>query len=436
MEEKRINPDTGEYVIQGGQLHVDDNGISYLIKNGKVIGKNPAQILPEIVVRPKASTPWKAAYLQSRRNLNWRQTYGMSSDLDTFNAVTGGFFNQLSPTQLGRNIYNIATKKPTASQEFVFGNSGLFTDKFAEKHPIASTIGNVAADILTLSSPRLIPKSSYSIRQSRNNIIPRTSTNIPSKRYMPDIQGNFQYNAFLDSHFYNKEVKGLIRQFQKNRNMKALEDILPTLERESKEQLNNFIKTYKFQGLRIPYYTNLDDLLREHPIIAKDIPRTDFVDVDDAFIHSGGDKAIILSNYKNAPHEAEHYLQSRRFFSETGSPYMQKQEALLNKAYKHSQRRGVPDAELVEEKGAVNQQLRTHIIENFRNENGRYPTQKELEAAIDSFPESKIKSFLNSVNLYGREYVNNILDYRQVKQALKYVGSLGVPMYITTKGED
>lgn len=217
--------------------------------------------------------------------------------------------------------------------------------------------------------------------------------------------------------------------------MKALEDVLPTLSKESKEQLNNFIKTYKFQGLRIPYYTKLDDLLREHPVIAKNIPKTDFVDVQDAFIHTDGDKAILLSNYKNAPHEAEHYLQSRRFFTETGSPYMQKQEDLLHKAYKHSQRRGIPDAEMVEEKGAVNQQLRTHIIEQFKSENGHYPTQKELEQAIDAFPENGIEKFLRSVNLYGREYVNNILDYRKVRQALKYIGSLGVPAYIT-KGED
>lgn len=434
MEKIIRDPDTGDYIVEGGDIHVDSNGTSYLIKDRRVIGKNPAQILPEVTVRPKANTPQKAAYLQSKRNPNWRSTYDMNPDMDSFNAVTGGIFNQLSPTQLGRNIYNIVTNKSTAAQEFVFGNSGLFSDQFTERHPVTSSIGNTVADILTIGRPKLVQRTV--IRQSRNNISPRVYGNSSSsRRIIPDLQGNFQYNAFLDSHFYNKEVKELIKQFQKSRNMKALEDVLPTLSKESKEQLNNFIKTYKFQGLRIPYYTKLDDLLREHPVIAKNIPKTDFVDVQDAFIHTDGDKAILLSNYKNAPHEAEHYLQSRRFFTETGSPYMQKQEDLLHKAYKHSQRRGIPDAEMVEEKGAVNQQLRTHIIEQFKSENGHYPTQKELEQAIDAFPENGIEKFLRSVNLYGREYVNNILDYRKVRQALKYIGSLGVPAYIT-KGED
>ena len=157
MEKIIRDTDTGDYIVEGGDIHVDDNGISYLIKDGRVIGKNPARILPEVVIKPKANTPWKAAYLQSKRNPNWRSTYDMNPDMETFNAVTGGIFNQLSPTQVGRNIYNIATNKPTAAQEFVFGNNGLFSDKFAEKHPVASTIGNMAADILTLGSTR-IPK--------------------------------------------------------------------------------------------------------------------------------------------------------------------------------------------------------------------------------------------------------------------------------------
>ena len=98
MEEVIKNPDTGDYIVEGGDIHVDDNGTSYLIKDGRVIGKNPAQILPEVVIKPRANTPWKAAYLQSKRNPNWRNTYDMNPDMDSFNAVTGGIFNQLSPT--------------------------------------------------------------------------------------------------------------------------------------------------------------------------------------------------------------------------------------------------------------------------------------------------------------------------------------------------
>lgn len=64
----------------------------------------------------------------------------MSSNFNTLNAVTGGFLNQISPTQLGRNIFNIATQDPTWSEQFVFGNNGILTDSFAEKHPIITEI--------------------------------------------------------------------------------------------------------------------------------------------------------------------------------------------------------------------------------------------------------------------------------------------------------
>ena len=76
-----------------GKTRVLTYRISYLIKDGRIVGKNPAQILPEVVIKPRANTPWKAAYLQSKRNPNWRSTYDMNPDMNSFNAVTGGIFN-------------------------------------------------------------------------------------------------------------------------------------------------------------------------------------------------------------------------------------------------------------------------------------------------------------------------------------------------------
>ena len=91
MEEEAI-------IFTNGNLHVDNYGNSYLVQNKKIVGKNPAYSLSEVTITPKS--PWKAAWIQSFRNPNWRQQYDMSSN---FNAVTGGFLNQISPTQLGRN---------------------------------------------------------------------------------------------------------------------------------------------------------------------------------------------------------------------------------------------------------------------------------------------------------------------------------------------
>ena len=81
MEEEAI-------IFTNGNLHVDNYGNSYLVQNKKIVGKNPAYSLSEVTITPKS--PWKAAWIQSFRNPNWRQQYDMSSN---FNAVTGGFLN-------------------------------------------------------------------------------------------------------------------------------------------------------------------------------------------------------------------------------------------------------------------------------------------------------------------------------------------------------
>ena len=47
MEEVIRDSDTGDYIVEREGIRVDSNGTSYLIKDRRVIGKNPAQILPD-----------------------------------------------------------------------------------------------------------------------------------------------------------------------------------------------------------------------------------------------------------------------------------------------------------------------------------------------------------------------------------------------------
>lgn len=423
MEEEDI-------IFTNGDLHVDDQGNSYLVQNKKIVGKNPAYSLSEVTIKPKSTSPWKAAWIQSFRNPNWRQQYDMSSDFNTLNAVTGGFLNQISPTQLGRNIFNIATQNPTWSEQFVFGNNGIFTNSFAEKHPIITLFGNAIADGGLLFN-KSVPNKNILVRRSltSNAFRPRTASN--KKQYIADTRNIFQHNAFLETKFYDKSVQKLIRQFQKDRDMKKLQESMTTLNKEQQNQLSNFIKTYNFQAKNIPFYTDANTLFREHPLLDTDEIRGLLSYVDNAFIDEGTDYAIMAKDPTQRIHEAEHLLQRYRNFD--GSPYMKKQRDLLDKAYIHT-KGGIEPAQYDYEKGAVNHQLRAEIIKLFRKEKGRNPNTKELQDYIDSLKDKQILNLLeHNTNSYGTEYVSNKPNVKLIKEALKYIGTL-TP--ITIKGED
>ena len=101
--------------VTGGQVYVDPNtGQRYLVKNGKVVGRNPDYLLNEVTVTPsRPSTPWEAAQRTAARMPNWRDVYGMSSDYDTMNAVTGNIMNYTDPIYwLGR-----ATEAATGDEQ-------------------------------------------------------------------------------------------------------------------------------------------------------------------------------------------------------------------------------------------------------------------------------------------------------------------------------
>lgn len=83
------------------------------------------------------------------------QEQGAWSTIDMINAITGGIFNQLSPTQFGRNIYNMATGNPDFARQFVYGNNGLVPDGWAAEHPALAAVINAGADIGVLGGPSL-----------------------------------------------------------------------------------------------------------------------------------------------------------------------------------------------------------------------------------------------------------------------------------------
>lgn len=60
-------------------------------------------------------------------------------------AVTGGVFHRLSPTQNARLLYDVATGGDWRNS-MIYGNNGVVSDQFAEEHPILATAINATGD--------------------------------------------------------------------------------------------------------------------------------------------------------------------------------------------------------------------------------------------------------------------------------------------------
>ena len=144
------------------------------------------------------------------------------------------------------------------------------------------------------------------------------------------------------------------------------------------------------------------------------------------FLREGNDRAIYINDKSQLDHELEHWLQTLRDVDGNGSIYFPQQEKILNEAYIHT-KGGIPEAKLITEKGAVNQQVREAILDKYYQENHVYPHNETiLNDYIDKQSDATLKSILkNNTNAYGKEYVDNNLDFSKIRQALKYVPAVG-----------
>lgn len=93
----------------------------------------------------------------------------MKAGIDEVNAVSGGIFNALSPSQLygatmrGLGVYD---SDKSFAENFVFGNNGVVTDNFAENHPYWSMAANGIADAAALG----LTGTGRNINSLKNNI--------------------------------------------------------------------------------------------------------------------------------------------------------------------------------------------------------------------------------------------------------------------------
>lgn len=116
-------------------------------------------------------------------NDNWQAAYAkgipsgtMSADMDVANAVTGGAFNLIQPSQfVGATVRFINDKDfGQFGRNLILGNNGIVTDNFANEHPYISAIANSAFDLASLGSynvykNRLIPKSRFNLKKPNHS---------------------------------------------------------------------------------------------------------------------------------------------------------------------------------------------------------------------------------------------------------------------------
>lgn len=247
----------------------------------------------------------------------------------------------------------------------------------------------------------------------------REATSIGTQFY-PNQKDIFKYNGYLDSHFYSDNAKQVVDQF--GNNIKQLQESLKTLGESDKVYVRNFLKSKAFANNNVPYYTTHRELLNDHPKIKAaldeqpEVKRRFQNDIDNVVIDIGDDFGVLVKEPDQITHEFTHVLQKKK-------DYLPEQKDLLNKAYVHSKDSTLPTGK-IDEKGAVNQQLRTLIINEYKDSYGRYPEVQELQDYIDEYPDHALKNLLeNYTNLYGQEYVNNNSNMKLVKKALKWVGA-------------
>lgn len=158
------------------------------------------------------NTPEEAQQKYEAWKQQWLQTHGAWNTIDMINAMTGGIFNQLSPTQLGRNIYNMATGNPDYARQFVYGNNGLVPDEQAAEHPALAAVINAGADIGVLGGPsllratgRLAANTGRAAGRAVKNI-PRTVEAIPENMIRVVDKGKQAAEYLKDLYNYNRHV--------------------------------------------------------------------------------------------------------------------------------------------------------------------------------------------------------------------------------------
>lgn len=439
-----------------------------VVKHPDLIAKEQAQETnwtdkdKERYARMMESTGWKADTDFADKAIQAEQTARNITPTGVLGNFASGL-NVLSPSQQFGALTDWVQGKKGYWDSIGSGNSGLFTDNYAEEHPIVSTISNMIADGIVLNN---INKGINVF--NKNNVKEFTPTQTTAR--LRQDSGNFEVGQtvnlkqLLSEEGLNK-VKNFMREDVAPRLKSAIADegrFIDTQERAiidvTPDFYNSSIDKYPTDWIDdIPViitepdpkhggFADLNRGLIELPISS--LQKTHIMPLDDIIIH----ELEHLQRYKLKDFIPNSSLYRRMSNYDTNNiqtgitidngnitinkldpgnlTYTPEETNILDNAYRFS------DDYLLKnnitpilEKGATNRELRYKLSEMY------HAKGEELNKIINTMHYGNLINILGSINGYGQNFVNwfnNLSLEKQdeiisnIRKSLQYVGSAGL----------
>lgn len=439
-----------------------------VVKHPDLIAKEQAQETnwtdkdKERYARMMESTGWKADTDFADKAIQAEQTARNITPTGVLGNFASGL-NVLSPSQQFGALTDWAQGKKGYWDSIGSGNSGLFTDNYAEEHPIVSTIGNMIADGIVLNN---INKGINVF--NKNNVKEFTPTQTTAR--LRQDSGNFEVGQTVNlKQLLSEEGLNKVKNFMR-------EDVAPRLKSAIADE-GRFIDTQERAIIDVTpdfYNSSIDkyptDWLDDIPVIITepDPKHGGFADLNRGLIElpiSSLQKTHIMPLDEIIIHELEHLqryklkdfipnssLYRRMSNYDTNNiqtgitidngnitinkldpgnlTYTPEETNILDNAYRFS------DDYLLKnnitpilEKGATNRELRYKLSEMY------HAKGEELNKIINTMHYGNLINILGSINGYGQNFVNwfnNLSLEKQdeiisnIRKSLQYVGSAGL----------
>lgn len=439
-----------------------------VVKHPDLIAKEQAQETnwtdkdKERYARMMESTGWKADTDFADKAIQAEQTARNITPTGVLGNFASGL-NVLSPSQQFGALTDWAQGKKGYWDSIGSGNSGLFTDNYAEEHPIVSTIGNMIADGIVLNN---INKGINVF--NKNNVKEFTPTQTTAR--LRQDSGNFEVGQTVNlKQLLSEEGLNKVKNFMR-------EDVAPRLKSAIADE-GRFIDTQERAIIDVTpdfYNSSIDkyptDWIDDIPVIITepDPKHGGFADLNRGLIElpiSSLQKTHIMPLDEIIIHELEHLqryklkdfipnssLYRRMSNYDTNNiqtgitidngnitinkldpgnlTYTPEETNILDNAYRFS------DDYLLKnnitpilEKGATNRELRYKLSEMY------HAKGEELNKIINTMHYGNLINILRSINGYGQNFVNwfnNLSLEKQdeiisnIRKSLQYVGSAGL----------
>ena len=169
------NLDQGQYPVEAIQdwnnyktVRTPSNQVYLVddIRAGKYTGNIPAYIQNgKLIAGPRPGFPSETITDNQEAYKVYKNAVGDYYNTEysperVGDAVTGGIFHRLSPTQNARLLYDMATGGDWRNS-MIYGNNGVVSDQFAAEHPYWTTAINFAGDAAVFNVDNIPAYASY-----------------------------------------------------------------------------------------------------------------------------------------------------------------------------------------------------------------------------------------------------------------------------------